>query len=51
MFQKIEIRNAIKNITKENYKNYFNNAYNENAYVDYIKKDSTLKRIPKNYKD
>ena len=47
----IEIRNAIKNITKENYKNYFNNAYNENAYVNYIKKDSTLKRIPKNYKD
>ena len=47
----IEIRNAIKNITKENYKNYFNNAYNKDAYVNYYKKDSTLKRQPKNYKD
>jgi hypothetical protein len=47
----IEIRNAIKNITKENYKNYFNNAYNKEIYKDYIRKISTLKRKLKNYKD
>ena len=34
-------------LKKQNYKNYFENAYNK----DYIKKDSTLKRTPKNYKD
>ena len=43
----IEIRNAIKQVKKENYKNYFENAYNK----DYVKKDSTLKIKPKNYKD
>lgn len=37
-----EIKNAIKQVKKENYKNYFVNAY---------KKDSTLKRKLKNYKD
>jgi transposase len=47
----IEIRNAIKQVKKENYKNYFENAYNKDAYKDYVKKDSTLKRKPKNYKD
>mgnify|MGYP003345867207 CR=1 FL=1 len=36
---------------KENYKNYFDNAYNKDAYKDYVKKDSTIKRKPKNYKD
>ena len=41
----IEIKNAIKQVKKDNYKNYF-----ENAYKDYVKKDSTLKRKPKNYK-
>ena len=29
----------------------FENAYNKDAYKDYIKKDSTLKRKLKNYKD
>ena len=43
----IEIKNAIKQVKKENYKNYFENAYNK----DYVKKDSTLKIKPKNYKD
>ena len=43
----IEIKNAIKQVKKENYKNYFENAYNK----DYVKKDYTLKRKPKNYKD
>ena len=38
-------------VTKENYKNYFENAYNKDAYKNYVKKDSTLKRKPKNYKD
>ena len=47
----IEIQNAIKQVKKENYKNYFENAYNKDAYKDYVKKDSTLKRKPKNYKD
>ena len=40
----IEIKNAIKQVKKENYKNYFENAYNKDAYKDYVKKDSTLKR-------
>lgn len=47
----IEIKNAIKQVKKENYKNYFENAYNIDLYKDYVKKDSTLKRKPKNYKD
>ena len=47
----IEIKNAIKQVKKENYKNYFENAYNKDAYKDYVKKDSTLKRKLKNYKD
>jgi len=47
----IEIKNAIKQVKKENYKNYFENAYNKDANKDYVKKDSTLKRKPKNYKD
>ena len=51
----VEIRNAIKQVKKENYKNYFENAYNKDAYKDYVKNlqssDSTLKRKPKNYKD
>ena len=46
----IGIKNAIKQV-KKNYKNYFDNAYNKDAYKDYVKKDSTLKRKPKNYKD
>ena len=48
---KNKIKNAIKNVKKENYKNYFNNAYNKDVYKNYIKKDSTLKRKLKNYKD
>ena len=47
----IEIKNAIKQVKKENYKNYFENAYNKDAYKDYVKNDSTLKRTPKNYKN
>jgi len=47
----IEVKNAIKQVKKQNYKNYFENAYNKNAYKDYVKKDSTLKRNPKNYKE
>jgi len=47
----VEIKNAIKQVKKENYKNYFENAYNKDAYKDYVKKDSTLKKKPKNYKD
>ena len=47
----VEIKNVIKQVKKENYKNYFENAYNKDAYKDYVKKDSTLKKKPKNYKD
>jgi transposase len=47
----IEIKNAIKQVKKENYKNYFENAYNKDVYKDYVKKDSTLKRKLKTYKD
>jgi hypothetical protein len=47
----VEIKNAIKQVKKENYKNYFENAYNKDVYKDYVKKDSILKRKPKNYKD
>ena len=46
-----EVKNAIKQVKKENYKNYFENAYKKDLYTNYIKKDSTLKRKPKNYKD
>lgn len=47
---KTEIRNAIKMVKNEHYKNYFNNAYNKNLYEKDVRKDSTLKRKPKNYK-
>jgi transposase len=47
----LEIKNAIKQVKKENYKNYFENAYNKDAYKNYAKNDSTLKRKLKNYKD
>ena len=47
----IKIKNVIKQVKKENYKNYFENAYNKDAYKDYVKKDTTLKRKLKNYKD
>jgi len=47
----VEIKNAIKQVKKENYKNYFDNTYNKDAYKDYVKKDSTLKRKLKIYKD
>ncbi len=47
----IEVKNAIKQVKKQNYKNYFENAYNKDAYKDYVKKDSTLKRKPKIYKE
>ena len=48
---KIEIKNAIKNVTNENYQNYFNNAYNKDAYKGYVRKTSTRKRTPKTYKE
>jgi transposase len=47
----VEIKNAIKQVKKENYKNYFENAYNKDAYKDHVKKYSTLKRKLKNYKE
>ena len=45
------VDNAINKVKPQNYKNYFENAYNKDAYKDYVKKDSTLKKKPKNYKD
>lgn len=46
-----EVKNAIKQVKKENYKNYFENAYKKDLYNNYAKKDSTLKRKLKNYKN
>jgi transposase len=46
-----EVKNAIKQVKKENYKNYFKNAYKKDLYNNYAKKDSTLKRKLKNYKN
>jgi hypothetical protein len=43
----LEIKNVTKQVKKEKYKDYFENTYNK----DYVKKDSNLKRKPKNYKD
>lgn len=48
---KNEIINAIKQVTKDNYKNYFENAYNKKAYKNTTIKSSKLKRKPKNYKN
>ena len=48
---KNEIKNAINQIKKENYKNYFEHSYNKNIYNKTRKKDSTLKRKLKNYKE
>jgi hypothetical protein len=47
----IEIKNAIKKVKKDNYKNFFEHSYNKDAYKDKIRKSSTLKRKPKHYKD
>ena len=47
----IEIKNAIKKVKKDNYKKYFEHSYNKDIYKDKIRKSSTLKRKPKNYKD
>jgi hypothetical protein len=45
-----EIKNAIKMVRKENYKNYFNNAYNKEGLRQYTRKLSTRYRKPKTYK-
>jgi len=41
---------AIKMVRKENYKNYFNNAYNKEELRQYRRKISTRYRKPKTYK-
>lgn len=46
-----EIKKSIKKVKKENYINYFNYAYKKEVLKEYIKKDSTLKRELKKYKD
>ena len=46
-----EVTISIKNVKKENYRNYFNYAYKKDKLKKYIKKNSTLKRNLKNYKD
>ena len=45
-----EIKNAIKMVRKENYKNYFDNAYNKESLRQYKRKLSTRYRKPKLYK-
>ena len=42
-----EIKNAIKMVKKENYKNYFDNAYNKEGLRQYSRKLSTIYRKPK----
>ena len=45
-----EIKNAINNVKKENYVNYFNYAYKKENLKQYTMKRSTLFRKPKIYK-
>lgn len=44
-----EVKKAIKNVKKENYKNYFLYAYKKEQ-LNKPSKKSTLRRTPKNYK-
>jgi transposase len=48
---KVEIKNAIKLVKKENYENYFTYAYKKQDLSKTEKKSSTLKRELKNYKE
>ncbi len=48
---KNNITNALKNINKENYKNYIENAYKERETRKYSKKYSSRRRKLKKYKD
>jgi len=48
---KVEIKNAIKLVKKENYENYFTYAYKKQDLSKTERKSSTLKRELKNYKD
>ena len=43
----IKIKNAIKQVKKENYKNYFENAYNKDAYKNYVKRFNIKKKTKK----
>jgi folylpolyglutamate synthase/dihydropteroate synthase len=45
-----EIKNAITMVRKENYKNYFDNAYNKEGLRQFKRKLSTRYRKPKTYK-
>ena len=46
-----EVKKAIKNVKKENYKNYFLYAYKKKELRKYDRKKSTLRKKPKIYKD
>jgi len=48
---KVEIKNAIKLVKKENYENYFTYAYMKQNLSKIERKSSTLKRELKNYKE
>jgi transposase len=48
---KVEIKNAIKSVKKENYENYFIYAYKKQDLSKTERKSSTLKRELKNYKE
>ena len=48
---KVEIKNAIKLVKKENYENYFTYAYKKQDLSKTERKSSTLKRELKNYKE
>ena len=48
---KEEVKKAIKKVKQENYKNYFDYAYNKDVFKNHIFKKSTLRRKLKEYKD
>jgi transposase len=48
---KEEVKKAIKKVKPENYKNYFDYAYNKDVFKNHIFKKSTLRRKLKEYKD
>ena len=48
---KESVKNSLKNIKEENYKNYFIYAYDMESYIKNAKKKSNRERKPKIYKN
>ena len=51
-YQQLEnnVNKAIEKVKPENYKNYFEHAYNLKEGIKYTRKPSTIRRKLKNYK-